>query len=97
MRGRKMLMNDKGNEQVLRTEIFKHANMNEEVKIDGDNNRWMAHVRELEDMIEQNNKAEVAKRAERDAFERDLHRKKAHDIKPLKTKAYIFSDVAEHE
>ena len=36
MRGRRMLMNDKDNEQVLRTEIFKHANMNEGKKIEGD-------------------------------------------------------------
>ena len=44
--------------------------MNEEVKIDGENTRWMDHVRELEEQLEKTAKVAAAKTAERESFER---------------------------
>ena len=35
-RGRKLFMTDKNNETTMRTEIFKHGNLAEEVKIESD-------------------------------------------------------------
>jgi hypothetical protein len=57
MRGRRLFINEKANDAQMRTEMLRYANMNEEVNMATDNQRWMDTVRQLEDNMKRTTKA----------------------------------------
>jgi hypothetical protein len=89
MRGRHMFIGDKNRDQYMRCEFFKQANENEEVLNEQKNIRFLDHVKYYEEQI--------AMRKDKDtkampiSVIQALQKKSLRDFKPLKTKAFDFS------
>jgi hypothetical protein len=89
MRGRHMFIGDKNRDQYMRCEFFKQANENEEILNEQKNLRFLDHVKYYEEQL-------AMRKMDKDqkmpiGVIQALQKKSLRDFKPLKTKAFDFS------